>query len=474
MRTGLEKKLVHVGDLLLKSAFCMAAFVATVALCGGRAVATTGYVANFTDGTVSVINTATNSAVATIPVPNGAVAVAVTPDGTRAYVVGNGVVSVIDTATNTVVGSPIPVGSFRFGLLVGIAITPNGSSVYVANGGSGTVSVIDTASNTVVDTISVGTTPSGIAITPDGTHAYVVDSNVGAANGVTSKVFVIDIATNAVVGTIPVGSVPVGIAITPDGTHAYVGNSESGSISVIDIATNTVVDTISEEFGPVAVAITPDGTHVYVVNVFLDTAQSVSVIDTASNTFVGSPIPVGDTLGSSLMGLAVTPDGTGVYVVNSGGLGNTLSVISTASNTVTGSVTVGNTPVAVAFPPAILFSAFSAKLQISSTGFGLNGSFTLGAGGTINPASQPLALRVGTYTVTLPAGSLKPGPKGTFTFQGTVGGVALQIRLAPIGAGAYSIQVQGSGVNLTGLTKPVTVTLTIGGNTGTISVTQTN
>jgi YVTN family beta-propeller protein len=51
------------------------------------------------------------------------------------------------------------------------------------------------------------------------------------------------------------------------------------------------------------------------------------------------------------MGLAVTPDGTGVYVANGGA--NTVSVISTASNTVTGTVTVGNGPVAVAFAPLL-------------------------------------------------------------------------------------------------------------------------
>ena len=49
-------------------------------------------------------------------------------------------VSVIDVATNTVVGSPIPVGSTPFS----IAITPDGTSAYVANLGSHSVSVIAT------------------------------------------------------------------------------------------------------------------------------------------------------------------------------------------------------------------------------------------------------------------------------------------------------------------------------------------
>ena len=49
---------------------------------------------------------------------------------------------------------------------------------YVANNGYpgiGTVSVIDTANNTVVATVPVGLQPQQLAVTPDGTHVYVVN-----------------------------------------------------------------------------------------------------------------------------------------------------------------------------------------------------------------------------------------------------------------------------------------------------------
>ena len=54
----------------------------------------------------------------------------------------------------------------------------------------------------------------------------------------------IDTATNMVVATDPGGGSPVGVAVTPDGKHAYVtnGNAVSHStVSVIDTATNMVV-----------------------------------------------------------------------------------------------------------------------------------------------------------------------------------------------------------------------------------------
>ena len=60
------------------------------------------------------------------------------------------------------------------------------------------------------------------------------------------SVSVIDTASNAVSATIPVNSGPLGsggIAITPDGKHAYVTNEHNG-VSVIDTASNTVVATV--------------------------------------------------------------------------------------------------------------------------------------------------------------------------------------------------------------------------------------
>ncbi len=47
--------------------------------------------------------------------------------------------------------------------------------LYVANTTSNNVSVIDTATNTLVTTISVGTAPEWLAVTPDGTHVYVTN-----------------------------------------------------------------------------------------------------------------------------------------------------------------------------------------------------------------------------------------------------------------------------------------------------------
>ncbi|MFZ3328586.1 MAG: hypothetical protein WA231_23060 [Methylocella sp.] len=117
------------------------------------------------------------------------------------------------------------------------------------------------ATNTVVATIPAGTfDPSGVAVTPDGKHAYVVLLNVLNVNS--NTVSVIDTASDTVVATVPVGlNTQGGVAFIPDGKLAYVTNAGSidvhGTVSVIDTATNTVVATVTVGSAPVGVGIIP-------------------------------------------------------------------------------------------------------------------------------------------------------------------------------------------------------------------------
>ena len=118
-----------------------------------------------------------------------------------------------------------------------------------------TVSVIDTATNTVTTTVPVGGGPVGLAISPDGATVYVT-------SGPTDTVSVIDTATNTVATTVGVGDAPAFVAINPDGATAYVTNHDDGTVSVIDTATNTVVATITGVgVGALGVAFSPDGSH---------------------------------------------------------------------------------------------------------------------------------------------------------------------------------------------------------------------
>jgi YVTN family beta-propeller protein len=111
---------------------------------------------------------------------------------------------------------------------------------------------------------------------------------------------------------IPV-SAPEGIAVTPNGKRVYV-TSEPNTVLVIDTATNTIVGTpIPLGIGPSWVAITPDGKHAYVANTGagIVSTGTVAVIKSATNKVVAT-IPVG----MEPEELLFTPDGKRAYVAN--------------------------------------------------------------------------------------------------------------------------------------------------------------
>ncbi|MGH6838941.1 MAG: beta-propeller fold lactonase family protein [Methylocella sp.] len=441
------------------------------------------YVANGGSNTVSVIDTATNMVVATVPVgvfpfgelPLTPTGVAVAPDGKHAYVIAHTFArdtayQVIDTATNTIVAT-VP---FRGDFVPGVAVSPDGKFLYFTiDGAVGTVLRFDLATNTEGDGISLGANeePIGVAITPDGKHVYATTE--GPYN-----VAVIDTATFTLATTV---NVPLGagsVAVTPDGKHVYVTSTSftslgSNNVSVIDTATNTVEPTvITVGTNPVAIAVTPDGKRAFVAN---ESSNTVSVIETAANKVLAT-VPVGN----SPNGVAVTPDGKRAYVANL--TDGTVSVIDTATNTVLATVTVGSLPVAIGIIPDIPLAALSGTLTISlgktpnTDSFLLKSSFTLGSTSTgINPPAMPVTFQVGTLALTIPPGSftgtVTSSAFGPFFFAGTINGVSLHAAIAPTGAKRFSFQAGSQNASLTGTVNPVPVTLTIANNSGTASIT---
>jgi YVTN family beta-propeller protein len=278
---------------------------------------------------VNVIDTTIN-AIAGLPIPVDVVprGIAITSDGSRAYVsnlsvsqgFGNGTVSIISTtsratlATLTVGGEP-----------TGIAVTPDGRTAYVANADDDTVSVIDASTLTIASTISVGVQPEGLVVSPDGLLLYVATYK---------NVYVVSTSTNAVLKTIAISDYANGIAISHDGQRLYVANINSnvvsgrGNISVVSTATGTVTASIPVGVYPNGVAVSPDGARVYVAN---SSDGTISVIDTAANAVI-STVQVG----AFPIGVSVTPDNRRVYVANSSD--GTVSVIDTTTNGVAATI----------------------------------------------------------------------------------------------------------------------------------------
>jgi hypothetical protein len=117
------------------------------------------------------------------------------------------------------------------------------------------------------------------------------------------------------------------------------------------------------------------------------------------------------------------------------------------------------------------FSAFNAGGEIEGNRFEIQGGFMLGAGTNgINPLTEDVVLQLGTFSVTIPSGSFKSARGGSYKFEGTIGGVALEIYIAPAGTNRYTFAAEASGANLNGTVNPVSVALTIGDDAGTTTV----
>jgi YVTN family beta-propeller protein len=285
----------------------------------------------------------------------------------------------------------------------GVAVSPDGSHAYVTTESGESVEVIDTSSNTVTSTIALpaGSLPDLVALSPNGALAYVTDAG-------TNTVSVINTASDTVTAGIAVGGNPVGVVFSPDGTHAYIGNGTSNSVSVINTATNAVTGTIAVGANPRSVAVSPDGTHLYVAN---HTSNTVSVISTATNTVTAS---IG--VGSGPWGVAVSPDGARLYVANE--TAGTFSTISTLTNTVTTTTAAGSEPLMVAVTAdgsRVYVSNYNSNTLTIVDGSSGASLGSIGAGGT-DPAGvaihtiAPVAPTASSVSLTAsPAGSVSQG-----------------------------------------------------------------
>jgi len=366
------------------------------------------YATNPAANNLLVIDSAVNLQLAAIPSGSNNGFLAASPDQTQLYVSTGNQVNVIDTASNTVAQS-VTVGNDA----LGIAVTPNGAFVYVANRADNTVSVIDAVSRTVATTITGIQNPFDVAISPDGQWVYV--TNRGASGSVT----VISTATNSVATVINGLANPFSLSVTPDGAFLYVMNSGAPLVTVISTATNSIVGTIPVGNGPINVAFSPDGSTAYVDN---QTDSTISIINTATQTLV-STIPVGPT--GTPGWVVVSPDGSSLYVLDL----NAIDQISTTSHSVTGS--------------------------IPSTGIWLGAALFLSSPPTTQTQTQPLSptapnpFNFGTnsFTVQYPAGATFSGVNMTVAAaQTTQAGFKQGVAGSPF-VNASCIVYSGSGGN---------------------------
>ena len=96
---------------------------------------------------------------------------------------------------------------------------------------------------------TVGSGPRGVAVSPDGTTVYVADETDGKISYFATG------STSPTVTNLTVGTNPFGVAISPDGTKVFVTNDGAGTVSIIDTASKSVEGSaLTVGSGPIAAA----------------------------------------------------------------------------------------------------------------------------------------------------------------------------------------------------------------------------
>ena len=210
-------------------------------------------------------------------------------------------------------------------LFIGLAWSPDGSTLYASAGGDDKIRVYAQAGGRLTEgtpiTMPKGSFPAGIALSPDGGRLYVADNGNGTAS-------VVDTATRTVSGTVATGPNPFTVGLSGDGRTAYVSNWGTDTVSVLDAATLTSRATLTVGSHPTAIDRNPVTGEIYVA---VTDADRIAVVDPGADA-VSRDIDLAPyrnaPVGTSPSGLDVSPDGRTLYVANAGN--NDVAVVTLA------------------------------------------------------------------------------------------------------------------------------------------------
>jgi DNA-binding beta-propeller fold protein YncE len=255
--------------------------------------------------------------------------VAVTPGFAFVSGAGSGL-SVMNTQKS------VPVGMWDSAPLdhaQGEALTPDGHFLVVTGGSGITVFRVSDLEQRAGATAMGSLASPGqahaedVAITPDGRFAFVTFQN-SASVGVfdLQRALSSGFGSGDVVGLIPVGPQPIGIAIPPDGQHAYVASQAStagsGRLSVIDVrqaeqhpGASSVIKKVPAGCKPNRIAFSAGGQNLWVTAAGANALLGFSTAKLLSDP--GHALLARVALGQSPLGLAVVSHGSRIVVADS-------------------------------------------------------------------------------------------------------------------------------------------------------------
>ncbi|MEV7239429.1 glutaminyl-peptide cyclotransferase [Streptomyces sp. NPDC051020] len=200
-------------------------------------------------------------------------------------------------------------------LFIGLAWSPDGSKLYASAGGNDKIRVYTLTGGQLAEGTSItmpkGSFPAGIALSSDGTRMYVADNGKGALSTV-------DTATGRVLGTVATGPNPFAVGLSADGGSAYVTNWGTNTVSAVDTATLTVRKNLQVGSHPTAIIRNPATGELLVAVTDADKIIGINPADDSITHSIDlAPYP-GAPVGTSPQGLDISPDGRTLYVANAG------------------------------------------------------------------------------------------------------------------------------------------------------------
>jgi len=196
--------------------------------------------------------------------------------------------------------------------LHGLAISDDGSRVYVASDRTGNLQVIDTRSGTIVGQLHLGTDPNQLTLTKDGRFAYVPMRGE-------DTVAVVELDPLRLVKKIPVPRGPHDAYTSDDGTRVVVGAQFGRDIIVLDPQKQAFLYTLPTADGVRPLALSKDGRTVYAALsnllgfVVADIEKGVSRRVELGTLPEGVPKPYLDTFTHAIY---LTPDETEMWVTD--------------------------------------------------------------------------------------------------------------------------------------------------------------
>jgi YVTN family beta-propeller protein len=203
------------------------------------------FVINTGSGSVTAINAATNTVLATIKVtkPNDVI---YNPTNDQVYVVSENLHVVAISGSTDKIAKSIPVQVDDF--YQDLAYDPANGNVYVASANPGTVSEISSSTNAITATIKTGSNPQHLLFDPANNNMYVA---VGTRSTGTKTPYIDVISTsNKVVATIKLtGETPASypdafLAYNPANQEMYL-TDDVGHVYVVSSSANTLLTTLT-------------------------------------------------------------------------------------------------------------------------------------------------------------------------------------------------------------------------------------